>query len=159
MIASFSSYQNQPVNVPYEQVTQGLRTLRQIDGTPGDKNPSPGAISMHTSQGQLDAVVFSNPDESQTVVQRLTKNSGEVLTSWLEVPKKGNGIPNLTGFEISASLIGLQGVALGVRESWTGMAGIPTRTYENQLMARNETQNALMRAEAVLASWQVALQP
>ncbi|MBT9581798.1 hypothetical protein IV102_00520 [bacterium] len=154
MIASFSSFHNQSVSAPYDQATQGLRTLRQIDGTPGDKNPNPGAISMKTSQGQLDAVVLSNPDKSQTVVQRLTKNSGEVLTSWLEIPQKGNGIPNMSGFEVSASLIGLQGVALGVRENWGGTMGIPTRTYETQLLAKNESQNSLMRAEAVLASWQ-----
>lgn len=155
MIASFSSYHNQSISTPWEQANQGLRTLRQIDNTPGDKNSQPGAISMKTSQGQLDAVVFSNPDQSQTVVQRLTKNSGEVLTSWLEIPKQGNGIPNMSGFEVSASLIGLQGIALGVRETWGGTLGIPTRTYETSLMARNEAQNALMRADAVLSAWQV----
>lgn len=155
MLASFSSYHNQSISAPWEQANQGVRTLRQIDGTPGDKNPNAGAISMKTSQGQLDAVVLSNPDQSQTVVQRLTKNSGEILTSWLEIPKQGNGIPNMSGFEVSSSLIGLQGLALGVRETWGGSFGVPTRTYENTLMARNETQNALMRAEAVLASWQM----
>jgi len=155
MIASFSSFHNQGVGGPYEQVTQGLRTLRQIDGTPGDKNPNPGAISMATSQGQLDAVVLNNPDQSQTVVQRLSKNSGEVITSWLEVPARNNGIPNMSGFEVSSSLIGLHGLALGVRESWGGPMAIPKRTYESQLMARNETQNSLMRADAVLASWQI----
>lgn len=151
MIASFTSFHHANISSPYEQAQQGMRTLRQIDGTPGDKNLSPNAISMATSQGQVDAVILSNGDESSSIVQRLTKKSGEVITSWLDVPKADNGIPNMTGFEISQSLIGLHGLALSVKESWT--MGTPVRSYENQLMASNESQNALMRAEAVLASF------
>ena len=151
MIASFTSFHHASISAPYEQAQQGLRTLKQLDGTPGDKNLSPNAISMQTSQGQVDAVFLSNGDESSTIVQRLTKKSGEVVTSWLDLPKAGNGVPDMTGFEISQSLIGLHGLALGVKESWT--MGTPVRSYENQLMAPNESQNALMRAEAVLASF------
>ncbi|MCW5871653.1 MAG: hypothetical protein KIS61_30660 [Candidatus Eremiobacteraeota bacterium] len=151
MIASFTSFHHANISTPYEQAQQGLRTLRQLDGTPGDRNPSPNAISMATSQGQLDAVILSNGDESSSIVQRLTKKSGEVITSWLDVPQAANGIPNMTGFEISQSLIGLHGLALSVKESWS--MGLPVRSYENLLMASNESQNALMRAEAVLASY------
>lgn len=154
MIASLTSFHHANISAPYEQANQGMRTLRQIDGTPGDKNAHPNAISMVTSQGQVDAVILSNPDQSSTVVQRLTKKSGEIITSWLEIPKAGNGIPNMSGFEVSQSLIGLQGLALGVKESYTGTMRItPTRSYENQLLASNEAQNSLMRAEAVLASY------
>ena len=155
MIASITSFHNANISAPYEQAQQGMRTLRQIDGTPGDKNANANAISMSTSQGQVDAVILSNPDQSNTVVQRLTKKSGQIITSWLEIPKAGNGIPNMAGFEVSQSLIGLQGLALGVKESYTGNLGIPTRSYENQLLASNEAQNSLMRAEAVLAAYPV----
>lgn len=151
MIASFTSFHHANISAPYDQAQQGLRTLRQIDGTPGDRNLSTNAISMQTSQGQVDAVILSNGDDSSSIVQRLTKKSGEVVTSWLDVPKADNGVPNMTGFEISQSLIGLHGLALSVKESWT--MGTPIRSYENQLMASNESQNALMRAEAVLASF------
>lgn len=151
VIASFTSFHHASISAPYEQAQQGLRTLKQLDGTPGDRNHSPNAISMETSQGQVDAVVLSNGDESSTIVQRLTKKSGEVVTSWLDLPKASNGVPDMTGFEISQSLIGLHGLALSVKESWT--MGTPVRSYENQLMASNESQNALMRAEAVLASF------
>ncbi|MBN9418822.1 MAG: hypothetical protein J0I12_25445 [Candidatus Eremiobacteraeota bacterium] len=154
MIASFTSFHHANISQPYEAAQQGLRTLKQLDGTPGDKNPNPNAISMTTSQGQLDAVILSNPDDSSSIIQRLSKKSGEVVTSWLDIPKAGNGIPNMTGFEISQSLIGLHGLALSVKESWNASSmGIPSRSYENLLMASNESQNALMRAEAVLASF------
>ena len=150
MIASFTSFHHANVGAQYDQARQGLCTLKQIDGTPGDKNLSPNAISMETSQGQVDAVILSNGDDSSTIVQRLTKKSGEVVASWLDVPK-ATDVPNMTGFEISQSLIGLHGLALSVKEGWT--MGTPVRSYENLLMASNESQNALMRAEAVLASF------
>jgi len=156
MIASFTSFHHANISGPYEQATGGTRTLKQIDGTPGDKNPAPNAISMATSQGQLDAVVLTNQDQSNTVIQRLTKKSGEVITSWLDIPKVDNGVPNMTGFEVSQSLIGLHGLALAVKESWMpGSYGIPNRTYENQIMSSAEAQNALMRAETVLAAYPI----
>ncbi|MFN8610010.1 MAG: hypothetical protein U0931_20885 [Vulcanimicrobiota bacterium] len=156
MIASFTSFHHANISQPYEQATGGMRTLRQIDGTPGDKNPAPNAISMSTSQGQLDAVILTNPDQSNTVIQRLSKKSGEVVTSWLEIPQVPNGVPNMSGFEVSQSLIGLHGLALGVKESWApGSYGIPARSYENQIMSSAEAQNALMRAETVLAAYPI----
>jgi hypothetical protein len=154
VIASFTTFHHANISQPYEAALQGMRTLKQLDGTPGDKNSHPEAISLATSQGQLDAVILTNPDDSHILVQRLSKKSGEVVTSWLDVPKAGNGIPNMSGFEISQSLIGLHGLALTVKEGWNAASmGIPSRSYENQLLASNETQNALMRAEAVLASF------
>ncbi|MBS2036816.1 hypothetical protein JST97_17630 [bacterium] len=156
MIASFTSFHHSSITQPYEQASAGIRTLKQIDGTPGDRNPAPNAISMSTSQGQLDAVILTNPDQSNTVVQRLSKKSGEVVTSWLEVPQKSDWVPNMSGFEVSQSLIGLHGLALGVREGWTpGGLGIPNRSYENQIMSSAEAQNALMRAESVLAAYPI----
>ena len=158
MIPSLSSFNKQSVSGPYEQATQGVRTLRQIDGTPGDKNPNPNAISMKTSLGTLDAVVLTNQDRSETVVQRLTKTSGDVQTSWLEIPQKGNGIPNLHGFEINSNRYGLRAVDLTVKETYvTGGFGIPDRTYDASPMGtHSQIQNSLMRAEAVLAAWIIA---
>ena len=128
--------------------------LRQLDGSPGDKNPVEKAISMPTSFGQLDAVVLSNADGSETVVQRLRKKDGSDTYSWLEVPKKGNGIPNLEGFEVTRSSSGdTFGVKLGVQEKY-GSSGalsvIPSRSYVTTMTQSLEDQNFLMRAESVL---------
>lgn len=156
MIAKFSSYKFQSVTEPYKQATQGVRTLKQLDGTPGDLNASENAISMETSLGRLDAVVLSNPDNSQTVVQRLTKGNGTATTSWLEIPEKGNGIPNMEGFEVASGSTGYRGVNLEVKESYSNSSfGIPKRTYDVNHMSQLEAQNALMRAESVLAAFPI----
>lgn len=155
MIASFSSFRGQGVSQPWDQTQAGIRTLKQIDGKPGDKNTAPDAISMKTSQGQLDAVVLTNPDQSTTVIQRLSKTSGEVQTSWLEVPRGGNGIPNLSGFEVTVFNNQLSGQTLEVKETYSANSlGIPTRTYwTNGMRSTQEISNALMRAESVLAAY------
>ena len=156
MLANFSSFRGQGPREPYTQVTQGVRTLRRLDGTPGDKNQHKDAISMQTSRGQLDVVVFSNPDDSQTVVQRITNNSGLRQTTWMEVPAKGNGVPNLDGFEIYSKDDGyLAGSTLEVKESYNGSFGIPSRTYGNRSMNSAAASNALMRADAVLAGYEI----
>lgn len=127
--------------------------LRQLDGSPGDKNSVEKAISMPTSLGQLDAVVLSNQDGSETVVQRLRKKDGVETYSWLEVPQQGNGIPNLGGFEVVRYPSGdTFGSTLRVKETYgSGIHSvIPSRTYVTDPMNRTEGQNAIMRAETVL---------
>ena len=131
--------------------------LRQLDGSPGDKNPVEKAISIPTSLGQLDAVVLSNQDGSETVVQRLRKKDGFETYSWLEVPQKGNGIPNLDGFEVTRSPSGdTFGEKLGVQEKY-GSSGafsvIPSRSYVTTVTKSLEDQNFLMRAESVLVGF------
>ena len=101
MIASFSGFKGQGPQAPWDSTQQGIRMLRQLDGLPGDKNSVEKAISMPTSLGQLDAVVLTNKDGSETVVQRLRKKDGVESLTWLEVPKQGNGIPSLGGFEVT----------------------------------------------------------
>lgn len=127
--------------------------LRQLDGSPGDKNSVEKAISMQTSLGQLDAVVLTNKDGSETVVQRLRKKDGNESLSWLEVPKQGNSIPNLGGFEVVRVASGeIYGSVLGVKEEYGSGAFsvIPSRTYFTNSMSGVEGQNSLMRAESVL---------
>ena len=153
MIPNLSSFSNQSVSTPYEQAQQGIRTLKQLDGTPGDLNKHENAISMKTSLGQLDAVVFSNPDQSQTVIQRLSKGNGLASTTWLEVPPKGNGIPNMTGFEVDQTIFGTSGSSLSVNENYS--RGIPYRTYYAKELTSADTQNALLRAEATLSAYPV----
>lgn len=155
MIASFKNFHLQGVKEPYNQVTQGIRTLKQIDGTPGDQNKNENAISMQTSLGQLDAVVLSNPDNSETVIQRLTKKDGAVVTTWLEVPKSRNGVPNLDGFEVTHRGDSISGKELDVKESYRTGSFVPTRTYRTAFVSDIEAQNALMRADSVLAAYPV----
>lgn len=127
--------------------------LRQLDGSPGDKNPVEKAISIPTSLGQLDAVVLTNKDGSETVVQRLIKKEGFQTLSWLEIPKQGNGIPNLGGFEVTRYPSGETfGSTLNVKEEYGSgaLSLIPRRTYVTDLMSGVEGQNSLMRAESVL---------
>jgi len=156
MIASFSSFKGQGPQSPWDSVQQGIRMLRQLDGSPGDRNPVEKAISMPTSMGQLDAVVLTNQDGSETVVQRLRKKDGPETLSWLEVPKQGDGIPNLGGFEVIRIPTGeVYASSLRVKEEYGSgaLALIPRRTYVIDSMCGMEGQNSLMRAESVLVGF------
>jgi hypothetical protein len=157
MLPTISRYDYQGVAKPYQEATKGIRMLRNLDGKPGDQNANPNAISVDTPLGQLDAVVFSNPDGSQTVVQRSNRIDGQAVTTWLDVPKKGNGIPNLSGFEITTNSRGLaSAIKLDVKETWGRSGGIPTRTYNTYRMKRDDISNSLLRADVVLASFKTA---
>jgi hypothetical protein len=156
MIASFSSFKGQGPQAPWDSTQQGIRMLRQLDGSPGDRNPVEKAVSMPTSLGQLDAVILTNQDGSETVVQRLRKKDGVETLSWLEVPQQGNGVPNLGGFEVTRVATGeVYGSSLVVEEAYGSGAYsvIPRRTYVTSWMNQPESQNALMRAESVLVGF------
>lgn len=155
MLASLSSFRFKGPSEPYHQVANGVRTLEQLDGTPGDKNKHPNAISMETRSGRLDAVVLSNDNNTQTIVQRLTEKSGKTRTSWVELPAKGNGVPDLEGFEISASGERLSGINLEVENHYTDGGFLPSRKYDIVYMNGSEAQNSLMRADSVLAAFEM----
>jgi hypothetical protein len=91
MIPRFSPFVRQKVGPVSAQCLQATQLLRMIDGKPGDQNPNPDAISIQASQGQLDAVVFSKPDGSQTLVQRLNQGAGQTVLSWVDLPPRRLG--------------------------------------------------------------------
>lgn len=154
MLARFSTFRGQRMSAPYEQVTQGLRTLKQIDGAPGDLNKNPNAISMKTPQGNLDVVVLTNPDSSETVVQRITDPSGNRHTSWLEVPKREKGAPALQGFEIDeAGGHVVAGRVLQVETTY--VKNFPRDQYRLTSMETMEASNAITRADSVLAAFEM----
>lgn len=156
MLPAISRYNYQGVAKPYQETTAGIQMLRSLDGKPGDQNANPNAISVDTPFGQLDAVVFSNPDGSQTVVQKTNRIDGRAVTTWLDVPKKGHGIPNISGFEIATNpRASVSATRLDVEERWGRQSsGIPTRTYLTYKMKPDDLSNSLLRADSVLASFQ-----
>ena len=159
MIPSFSQFAGQKANQVYQQSLQAAQVLRMCDGKPGDKNAHADAITMSGSQGTLDAVVLTNPDRSQTLVQRQSGPTGQSVISWLDIPPTG-GPQALepSGFEIQvpAGLLNSPAVRLEALTEYGNSAAtflLSDRVYATREMSVEEARNAQMRAEAVLAAF------
>lgn len=154
MVNNFSNYDGKSTLIGGHYTERSLSTLQQLDGSPGDLNKNENAIAMQTPLGQVDAVILSDPDGAQTVVQRLTRSGGKV-TSWLEVPAKDEAVfTSLSGFEISEDSSGNSeaNVLSAVRTSFGGYNSTHYRIAE---MPESEREDSLIRAEAVLAAYPV----
>ena len=161
MIPSFSTFRGQLAQQVYTQSQQAAQILRMCDGQPGDKNPLPGAISMPGSQGTLDAVVISNPDQSQTMVQRQSNAQGQSVITWLDLPATNGKANEPSGFEIPvpAPIMGAPGAVLEAFTDYGNSASsflLSERKYKTRDMSWDEAQNARLRAEAVLAAFKPA---
>ena len=154
MLARFSTFNGQRLTAPYQQVTQGIRTMKLVDGAPGDLNKNENAISMKTAQGNLDVVVLTNPDSSETVVQRITDQAGNRHTSWMEVPKNGKATPTLQGFEVDET-VGQVPTGRVLEVETTYFKGFPRDQYHLIGMQTLEARNALTRADSVLAAFEM----
>jgi len=149
MLSRLEVFHKQPVQRLVESVQRGRNALHSLDGASADKNASRGVVSVASPSGKLDAVLLSNPDGSETIVQRLRKPDGSAITTWLEIPPKGL----YRGFEIESRGGQTSGLQLDVEERMHHelFASWPQSFYVTRPMHQDNRESGLARAEFILS--------
>ena len=149
MLSRLQVFHKQPVQRMLESVQRARNGLLSMDGAAADKHPSQRVVSVESPSGKLDAVLLSNPDGSETIVQRLRKPDGLAITTWLEIPTQGL----YRGCEIESRNGQTVGLQLDVEErmhhelfqSW------PESFYLTRPMLQENREGWLTRAEFMLS--------